>query len=773
MRPTWSSGRKEIVGCSLGPSRLWFTIGGGIVNEIYYPRVDIPQIRDLGFIVADGGGFWVEVKRMDSHRITTAGLGIPAVEVLHEHERFRLVLRIVPCARREVLLIEVVLEGDELLRPYALLAPHLGGSGHANEAEAGRYHGRKVLSARQGPFALALAAVDSAQRDAWLRTSAGYVGVSDGWQDFARNGAMTWEYQTAGPGNVALLGELPRRAVLGIGFGSSSSSAATLAVSALLEPFELSWLTQVRMWRTWHRHRAAALTRVPRLPRDVEQQLAISAMVLRVHQDKIYPGSMVASLSIPWGNTRDDRGGYHLVWPRDLVQCALALLELGCVDEPREILQYLIATQHADGHWNQNQWLGGKPFWKGIQLDEAAFPVLLAAALAERKALGGTEVTDMTRRALSFVARTGPASPQDRWEEDAGLNAFTLSVCIAALVAGAELLDEPARTFARTLADFWNAKLEDWITARDTDFGRAHGVGQYYCRAVPAEILWDPEAIRRAVPIRNHADGHSVPATDQVSIDFLQLVRLGLRAADDPVILESITLADALLRVETPAGPGWHRYTDDGYGEHADGSPYNGVGQGRIWPLLTGERGHYALCRGDDPLPYLRALAATATDGGMLPEQVWDAGDIPERHLRIARATGSATPLAWAHAEFVRLAASWRLGRPVDRPAALSRRYGGKRPAVATVQWFEHAPIGAAPAGARLGVCLRFPGSVRARVGEAGEFEVPTRDTGLGLHVAEFSLAGLAAGSSIRLSYRRGSQAAWTEAAREILITDH
>ena len=769
--PTWSSSRKEMVGCSLGPSRLWFTIGAGILNEVYYPRVDIPQIRDLGFIVADGSGFWVEVKRLNSHKIATVGLGIPAVEIVHEHERFRLALRIVPCWRRDVLLVEVVLEGDEELRPYALLAPHLGGSGHANEAEAGRYHGRKVLLARQGPFALALAAVDAAQRDAWVRTSAGYVGVSDGWQDFAHHGTMTWEYSAVGPGNVALLGELPRRAVLGLGFGSSGSSAATLAVSALLEPFEFSWLKQVRMWRTWHRRRASALARVPRLPRDVDQQLAISAMVLRVHQDKIYPGSMVASLSVPWGNTRDDRGGYHLVWPRDLVQCALALLELGCVDEPREILQYLIATQHADGHWNQNQWLGGKPFWKGIQLDEAAFPVLLAAALAEREQLGGIEVTDMTRRALSFVARSGPASPQDRWEEDAGLNAFTLAVCIAALVAGAELLDEPARSFARTLADFWNASIEDWITARDTAFGRAHDVGQYYCRAVPLDILWDRAVLQRAIPIRNHADGRSLPAAEQISVDFLQLVRLGLRNADDPVIRASLALVDALLRIETPAGPGWRRFTDDGYGEHDDGSPYDGTGRGRIWPLLTGERGHYALCRGEDPLPYLRAMAATATGGGMLPEQIWDAADLPARQLYLAKATGSATPLAWAHAEFVRLAASLRLGRPVDQPAALLRRYDGSRPTPTVSYWCEHAPIGSAPAGARLGVCLTSAGRVRTRVGAAVESEVQTRNTDLGLHVAEISLEGLPVGGTVHFAYRHGEQESWTDAALGVSIT--
>jgi glucoamylase len=768
--PTWSSGCKELVGCALGPSRLWFTIGDGIVNEVYYPRVDIPQIRDLGFIVADGQGFWVEVKRLWTHTLETAAAGVPAVRIVHRHDRFDLALRIVPCSQRDALLVEVELEGDEGLRPYALLAPHLGGTGHGNEAEAGRYRGRKILSATQGPFALALAAVDATQRDAWGRTSAGYVGVSDGWQDFAANGAMQWEYDAAGPGNVALLGELPPSSVLALAFGTSDSSAATLAVSALLEPFDVSWSRQVDAWTAWHRRRRTSAATSSRLPRVVVEQLATSAMVLRVHQDKIYPGSMVASLSVPWGDTRDDRGGYHLVWPRDLVACALGLLDLGCMDEPRDILRYLIATQHADGHWNQNQWLGGRSFWKGIQVDEAAFPVLLAAALAERGKLGGIEVADMTARALSFVARTGPASPQDRWEEDAGVNAFTLAVCIAALVAGAEFLAEPARSFATSLADFWNAKVEDWLSARDTAFGLAHAVSQYYVRAAPSEILLGPAALARDVPIRNNADVPSLPAHQQVSIDFLQLVRLGLRRADDPTIVGSLRLVDATLRLDTPAGPGWHRFTADGYGEHDDGAAYDGTGRGRVWPLLTGERGHYALCAGEDPLPYLRTMAAMSSAGGMIAEQVWDAADVPEHRLQRGKPTGGATPLAWAHAEFVRLAASMHRGFPSDRLAAVWHHYQGLRPALVTAYWCEHAPIATVPLNARLAICLTERGVVRGGGDRSTADEVATRDLGLGLHVAEFDVKRLRDGDIFRFDCRYEPDGAWTGVMREIAV---
>ncbi|TCV89488.1 glycoside hydrolase family 15 protein [Sulfurirhabdus autotrophica] len=367
--PTWCSSAKEAVGCALGPSRVWFTIGGGIVNEVYYPRIDIPQIRDLGFIVADNQGFWVEVKRLDSHKLVWAAQGIPAIEIVHQHDRFTLTLRITPDPQRDVLLVDVQLDGDASLRPYVLLAPHLGGSGNNNQAEVSTYRGRRILWAEQGPFGLALAAVEKNQLDAWGCASAGYVGTSDGWQDFNRHGRMQWQYAGAGPGNVALTGELPRQATLALGFAGSKESAATLAVSALLQPFNEPWQQQIDDWTTWHRcceKQNDGLHSIPDLLRD---QFFTSAMVLRSHQDKIYPGAMVASLSIPWGNTRDERGGYHLVWPRDLVESAGALLALGAEDEARDILRYLITTQHADGHWYQNQWLGGKPYWQGMQLD--------------------------------------------------------------------------------------------------------------------------------------------------------------------------------------------------------------------------------------------------------------------------------------------------------------------------------------------------------------------------------------------------------------------
>lgn len=751
-----------MVGCSLGASRLWFTIGGGILNEVYHPRVDIPQIRDMGFLIGDGEGFWVEVKRMERHVLELGSPGCPAVRVIHRHDRFELVLRIVPCMQRDVLLVEVTLEGDDTLRPYVLLAPHLGGTGMENRVEVAQHRGRRVLWAEQGPFALALAAFTPRQRDAFGRASAGYVGFSDGWQDFSRNGAMTWEYPSAGPGNVAVMGELPRTCVLALAFGSSTESAATLAFSALFEPFEISWERQITAWTQWLTNCMARSSVPPDLPALCRDQFRLSAMVLRAHQDKTYLGAMVASLSIPWGNTRAEHEGYHLVWPRDLVECAGALLAVGATREAGNTLRYLLATQQDDGRWNQNQWLGGKSYWSGVQLDEVALPVVLATTLDRNGALDGMEVADMIQRALSFIVCNGPSSDQDRWEEDAGINTFTLAACVAALVAGAPYLPSGAREFALAIADYWNARLEDWTTVRDTPLSRHYGIPGYYVRVAPREAVNDRGALDRTLPIKNWALDPDLPAAAQIGLEFLQLVRFGLRRAEDPLIVASVQLVDAVLKVDTPNGPCWHRYNDDGYGEHDDGTAYDGTGRGRAWPLLTGERGHYEICRGGDALPYILAMARMACQGGMLPEQVWDAEAIPERALALGRATGAAMPLAWAHAEFIKLVTSYALQRPFDRPDAVWDRYGGVRPRVTRAIWCPHAPVSELPEGCPLTLALTQAGVFH--IGFDGWMnirDVHTSPSGLGLHVAAVDTALLQAGQWIDFTYRQEGAADW------------
>ena len=756
-----------MVGASLGSSRLWFTAAEGIVTEVYYPRIDIPQIKDLGFIIADDRGFWVELRRMGNYTVTLPAPGVPAVTIVHTHERFTFTLQVCPSRGRDVLLVRIRLDGDASLRPYALLACRLGGDAENNEAWVAAHAGRTVLWAEQGPFGLALAAADARGADAWHRCSAGCMEESDGWQDFHRHGRMTWQYDSAGPSAVALMGELPAHATLALGLATSKESAATLAVSDLMEDFDAAWDAQRAAWQAW-----LAKGQFPSIREDIDRALALSATVLKVHQDRTYLGAAVASLSVPWGESSRGRGGYHLVWPRDLVETAGALVAMEAYDEARDVLRYLIATQQPDGHWFQNQWLGGTPFWQGVQLDEAAFPILLASALRERNALNGIPVFDMVSRAAGFICREGPVTGQDRWEEDAGVNPFTLAVAIAALVEAAGFLDEPAGDFARHLADCWNAHLEEWSFVADTPLAARFGVNGYYIRTAPPDVLTRDLALLETVRIKNLAVDPNLPANARIATDFLQLVRHGLRRADDTAIVDSVTVIDQLLKTGTPNGPVWHRYNDDGYGEHADGTAFDGTGIGRGWPLLTGERGHYALCAGQDVLPYLDAMMAMSSPLGLIPEQVWDSAPIPAAGLFPGAPSGSAMPLVWAHAEFIKLCYGKVIGYPVDRPAATWARYGGVRPVIATEVWGP----GFRPRTIRAGQGLKIAATAQAMVhwgidGWNDVRDIETQETVLGVHVANLPVTNLPAGTTIQFTFRWRETGAWEGRDHAVFIT--
>ncbi|TFU17769.1 glycoside hydrolase family 15 protein [Thermus tengchongensis] len=670
--PTWASSAKDWVGTALGRSRLWYTLGHGILNEVFWPATGRPQMRDLGFLVAGPGG-WHEVKRVGRYQLLAEPL-FPEVRVVHEGEGYRLTLDFVPDPDRDALLIGYHLEGEGL-RLYPLLAPHLGGSGWGNTAwvEEG------ALLAAKGNEALALLGP-------FARGSAGYVGFSDGWQDFARNGAMTWTFSRAEEGNVALMGELlAPRGVLALALAPTPEGAKTLAKAALVEGLEEVLRRAREAWRAFR----------PELPKgkpELEREAYISYHVLKVLEDRTFPGAMVASLSVPWGNTRDDPGGYHLVWTRDQVEAAFTYLALGAPEEARRVLAYLAATQAPDGHWPQNLYPDGRAYWQGVQLDEAALPVLLALRLKE---LGGLEpqngaIREMVRRAAGFLAREGPVSPQDRWEENPGLSPFTLGVTVAAL-AGAALygfLEGEEAEYALSLADCWNARLEEWCYLSGTDLDQAHGVEGHYVRLSPP----GPLGPRGRVQVANRP-GVSLEVAHLLGLEFLWLVRLGLRDPHDPRVRATLRLVDQTLRVELPTGVFYRRYPEDGYGEHEDGRAFDGTGRGRAWPLLSGERGMYALLAGEDPTPYLRSMAAGTGRGGLIPEQVWDQDPIPERGLSPGRPSGSAMPLLWAHAEYLKLYLAWSQGKgPVERLGWVAERYlAGAVPRVR--HWRREVPL--------------------------------------------------------------------------------
>jgi glucoamylase len=610
----------------------------------------------------------------------------------------------------------------------------------------------------------------------WRNRSAGFVGTSDGWHDLHEHGAMTCNYTRAENGNVALIGEIAlpdddTDFLLTLAFGADAMEAGHRARAALHDGFDGAHAEYVRQWDAWQDR---LLRLDDRRPGDLRDRYRMSTIVMRSHEATSFPGGMIASLSIPWGASKgdEDLGGYHLVWPRDLVETAGGLLAAGAIVETRRVLSYLQTTQEADGHWGQNMWLDGAPYWNGIQLDETALPILLVDLARREGGVAEPELArywPMVRRAAAYLVHNGPVSPQDRWEEDPGYSPFTIAAEIAAFLAAADLADlqgeHDLARYLRETADAWNDSIDSWLYATGADRSAKFDVDGYYVRVAPLSTHDGVSRFQNSVAVKNVADCDALThAADLISCDALALVRFGLRRADDPRIRNTVQLIDKLLKVETPAGAAWRRYNGDGYGEHADGSPFDGTGIGRAWPLLTGERAHYELLSGNvaEAERLLGEFESLASEIGLFPEQTWDAPDIPERELYLGRAAGSAMPLVWAHAEYVKLRRSLRDGRVFDLPPQTVQRYLVDGVTSPRSIWRFNHKFSTLRAGQLLRIECLAAATIRWSSDDwQHEDDVVARDTGLDIFVVDLPTATLPAGSRVTFTMRWTDSATW------------
>src|SRR5580698_2828108 len=707
--PRWTSSVKDaVVTAYSGSSRIWFTCSHGILNEIYCSTIDRPQTRDMGFLVTDGETFVHEEKRhlkSSFEYIDPDGLGVRYVN-RDPDGRYSLTKEIICDPHHGVVLQMVRLEAHEDLMPrlklYALLAPHLDGGGAGNSARALDLAGHNVLLAWKNMWSLAMTASCG-----FARMGCGFVGLSDGWQDLMQNMKMTWEYGSATNGNVAMMGEIDldctddlksaregvagevvakvengmavREFTLGIGIGEGHHTALQKMMSALATPYADQRARFIVQWQ-----RAAHPEELAAKSRDGGKLMRASHAVLLTHEDKAFSGAFVASASIPWGQTKgdDDLGGYHLVWTRDMVQTATALLACGRTETARRALVYLACTQLPDGGFAQNFWIDGTPYWGGKQLDEVAFPIILAWRLWKANGLGELEIFPFVERAVGFLVRNAPITQQERWEENAGYSPSTLAAVIGAVVCAAEIArarhSAEMGEFLEEFADWIEEHLEDWTV---TDNGLLHPeISRHYMRIRPpgcGEAYVNENYGKELVRLSNRPPGtrYEFEAREIVDAGFLELVRYGVRLPNSPLMVDSLKVVDAVLKRGLPQGPGWLRYNWDGYGDRPDGGPFLGWGQGRVWPLLTGERAHYELAAGKDITELIRTYEGFATGGQMMPEQVWDVASVAGSSLKLGQPGGSAVPLVWAHAEYLKLLRSAVDGKVFDRIDALYDRY--------------------------------------------------------------------------------------------------
>jgi len=657
--PRWSTGGKNGIGTALTTqSKVWFTLQGGILSEVYYPRVDMADVHGLEFAVSDGKRVWIESRDM-RHAITRLDDRALLFRQASTDSagRFTITKTYVTDPQRNTLLIDVTFRGPARDSLYVLYQPALKNAGYGNSGstDAGALVALKVD--------VASALVASA---GFAATSSGFAGVNDGYTDLLLHRRLTWRFARADSGNIVQVAHIARPAhfTLALGFGQTPDSARATARASLQRGFPAVRAEYVQGWTQY-------LTGLRTASAPYAREFQLAAMVVRAHEDKTYRGAIIASMSIPWGYAvpadTPNVGGYHLVWARDLYEAATGLLVAGDTATARRALRYLFDVQQkTDGSFPQNSWLDGRPYWTSQQMDEQSYPIILAWQLG---------ITDSAtwehhiRPAAEYVMALGPATQQERWEEVGGYSPSTMAAEIAGMVCGSAIAKAngdtaAARRYLET-ADAWSAGLEPWLVTT-TGHRSSHA---YYLR------IDDNKDPNDGYQLDVHNGGGVWDERDVVDQGFIELVRLGIRPASDTIIANSLKVIDATIRVETPNGPDFYRYNHDGYGETWFGGPWLGQGMGRLWPIFAGERGEYEVARGADPTPYLQAMLRFANDGGMIPEQVWDRANATQAGFTFGTGTGSATPLVWSMAQFLRLAVDAQEKRVVEQPAIVGDHF--------------------------------------------------------------------------------------------------
>ncbi|MFC6938428.1 glycoside hydrolase family 15 protein [Salinirubellus sp. GCM10025818] len=728
-RPRWTTAEKYGVGTvadhdDSDPSKVWFTLTDGALTEVRFPRIDVMNLRTLDFLVVDTDedeSYTARTFTEDRRDERTGTLERRAEHVGESSLRFRqtvtetgdgrghewrLTAEYVADPDHDAIVADVSFEAldDAEYAVYAVADTALTNTGDHDIGyrlgEAGAYHlvardagafdaeGDPLLVDGDGdPYSVATALVAEDRFD-WATVE---VGGSGRLGRLFGEGVLDGGAAEATDENVVLVGRLGTGGgydgTVALGFAEDADTAGALgeAEGSLARGYETVRAGYDDSWRAY-------LSDKP-LPdsvaddRELAEQYRVALMSLAAVEDKTYHGAAIASPSVPWGEAviaDEPKGyGYNFVWSRDLYQTFTVLDAVGDVETAHDALAYVYRYQQdEDGFIPQNTYLSGRTRWGGEQMDNIAFPGVMAYHLYERGVGFANADYDYAnlRRSSDYIARHGPATQQERWEEESGYSPSSIAAEIAGLTCAAKVAieeDEPGDALAwLALADDWQSRVEVW-TATDNGTDRITEI-PYYVRVTRDG---DPNAGH----YRTLANGG--PTLDEreiIDAGFLELVRLGVKPWDDETIRNSVEVVDETIRVETPHGPAFYRYNGDGYGEldrDEEGAPWaiDGGGRGRLWPIFTGERAEYELLAGgqgaDDPESLLRTMAGFANSGRMLAEQVWDRDRETSYNWEFGEGTGSATPLGWSMAQFVRLAHGIDAGEPVERPAFVAERY--------------------------------------------------------------------------------------------------
>ncbi len=689
----WATAGKQAVGSSATlESKVWFTLAQGVMTEVYYPDVTVANVHLLQFIVVDPKTKKVETEQDDAiHQIKVLRPDSLTFQQVNTAKsgKWKIKKTYTVGSYPDTIFIDIAFEAKQPgLNLYVQYDPSLGNSGMGDQGGLKRRSNCIACELGGSPMLTSLDEKANVSSKLFFSSPiseidssfAGSDGITQ-LRNFGKIGSPTIK---AGVGNLVQTAKIdaPSQFVAILVFGSKSADGEQamdgISFKGSLAMYEQGWADYVKT--------------LPRVDPKHQAQFNMAAMQLKILEDKTARGANIASLTVPWGGgenaNENNIGGYHLVWSRDLYQVFTAFLALGDKAAAERALDFLLKVQQKpDGSFPQNSWLDGRPFWGSLQMDEVAYPLIMAWQLGR---FDKPTYEDHLKKAADFIVKNGPATPQERWEEESGYSPSTIAAEIAGLVCAADIAKRNGDTASAAkylaTADEWHANIEKWTATKTGKYGD----GNYYLRITQNG---KPDAGEK-IELNNGAG--SFDERDIVDAGFLELVRLGLKPADDPLIAKSVKVIDQVIKVETPNGPGFYRYNNDGYGEMDDGRRWNWdgkyTGKGRLWVLLSGERGQYELAgcaQATERFDYkcmagsnrLSHMAAFANEGLMIPEQVWDKPDLrsPDKQfvpdLKFGEGTGSATPLAWSMAQFIRLATNIKAGRNLDTPQIVRERY--------------------------------------------------------------------------------------------------
>jgi glucoamylase len=751
--------RKDCVGTARNTgSKVWYTVAGGVLSDVYEPTIDNTNVATLQYIVTDGATFTDLQTRDMTYTVAADPSGMACTVTASDASHgYRLVTTYVTDPARDTVLMHTRLESlpgshtaVSKLHLYARLDAHVngdGGGGTGNGQNAGANTGTIDTSTGSPvPVVFSTNTVTQAVNRSYavptylaLRpaspaaaASVGYAGTaSDGLAQLDATQSLT-SYDSAADGHITATEDVtPRhgdKVTLALGFGRTQAAAVATAGASLARPFGRVQQDYLNGWAGYDRSLRRPRSSYPGLSRpqaaDLQRRYYLSANVIKASEDKTYPGAIVASLASPWGQavaagtTADGTatgkpfyfGSYREVFSRDLYEAFTGLLTDGDLATARAATLFLFDRQQlATGQFPRNSLVNGEsaPDTGGTQLDETAYPILMAlqSGLAGDTALWQQHI----RPAADYLVATGPSSGAERWEEQSGYSPSTIAAEIAGLTAASVIAarhgDQPRAQLYQATADDFQRNIKNWdVTTNGPDGSR------YFIRL---SKTGDPNA---AI---TYGLGNGGPTVDQRAVidgGFQELVRLGELPVSDPDIQASLGVLDKQISVSTPSGTGYYRYgtsaaagSADGYGDCDQPSqtscttkgqpwPTTDTGTGHLWPVLSGERAESDIASGSltGASALLEAMAQFSSGVGLVPEQAWEDPDLAASPYGSDPTTAS---IGFTDGKAAGSASplTWAQAQELRLILAVGAGHTLETPAVTTQRYVRHQPPGAIP----------------------------------------------------------------------------